>query len=132
MRLCQQSNNIWVRNVVKNANIPKLTYVYATLLKGDNKAAIGISKNPMHHQKSKHIHLKYMYVMDQVKKNNVYMGYTKSELNCADICTKPVGKNVRKRHLPICTGQAEVDPGIQKYWSVPDAHVYYRHKRERR
>jgi hypothetical protein len=111
-------NNIWIKNVVKYCKIPGMTYVYATLLRGDNKAAIAISKNPMHHQMSKHIHLKYMYVMDQVKKNNVYLEYTTTFSNCADTFTKPVGKNVHKRHLPICTGHGEVAPAVKRLRTV--------------
>ena len=55
-------NNIWLRNLLRSTRIPGMTYVYATTLYGDNKAAMSISENPMHHQKSKHIHLKYQYV----------------------------------------------------------------------
>ena len=107
-------NNTWIRNVVKNANIPGMTYVFATTMYGDNQAAIAISENPMHHQRAKHIHLKYQYVVDQVKKNNVTKVYVKSENNHSDIMTKPVGKNVFKRHIAACTGRGEIEPCIKK------------------
>jgi hypothetical protein len=111
-------NNIWIRNLVKSTNIPSLNYVYATTLLGDNQAAIAIAENPMHHQKSKHIQLKFQYVMDQVKKNYVVMEYIQSKLNCADIFTKPVGKNIYKRHYHVCTGQGEVEPSIKKLRTI--------------
>ena len=107
-------NNTWIRNVVKSASIPGMTYVYATTLYGDNKPALAIAENPMHHQKSKHIHLKYQYVQDQVTKHNVVMEYVNSKDNCADGMTKPVGKVLYKRHLDISIGLGAPQPSAKK------------------
>jgi hypothetical protein len=111
-------NNTWIKNTVKDAKIPGLTYKLATTMYGDNQAAIAVSENPVHHQRSKHIHLKYQYVADQCRKNVVVMEFTKSEHNCADVMTKPVGKNIYKRHLPTCTGSGEIQPSSKKLKTI--------------
>jgi hypothetical protein len=111
-------NNIWIRNVVKSTGIPGLTYKYATTLYGDNKPSQEIASNPMHHQKAKHIHLKYEYVQDQVSKNNVVLEYVNTSLNNADDFTKPVGKNIYKRHLNINIGLGDPRPSSKKLRTI--------------
>ena len=49
-----------------------------------------MSKNPMFHDKSKHIEIKYHYIRDMVQKGLVKLQYVSSEEQIADVLTKPL------------------------------------------
>ena len=59
---------------------------------GDNQGAISLSKNPVHHQRSKHIDIRFHFIRDEVQKGSVEMFYIPTEDNMADIFTKPASK----------------------------------------
>ena len=56
----------------------------------DNQSAISLAKNPVFHQRTKHIDIKFHYIRNDIKNKNVSLEYVPSESNCADIFTKPV------------------------------------------
>lgn len=56
----------------------------------DNRSAIDLSKNPVAHGRSKHIETKYHFLRDQVSKGKIKIKYCKTELQLADIFTKPL------------------------------------------
>ena len=56
----------------------------------DNQAAINLGNNPIYHQRSKHIDVKYHYIRNEIKEKNVQLLYVPSDENIADIFTKPV------------------------------------------
>jgi hypothetical protein len=58
----------------------------------DNQGAIELAKNPVHHQRSKHIDIKYHYIRSQVLDNTVILHYVPTNDNVADMFTKPVSK----------------------------------------
>ena len=58
-------------------------------LKCDNQGAIAIAKNPVKHQRTKHISIKYHFIRDEISKRNVEVSYIPSEFNIADLFTKP-------------------------------------------
>ena len=58
----------------------------------DNQGAIALAKNPVQHQRCKHIDIKYHYVRDEIENGYVNLIYVPSEQNLADIFTKPVTK----------------------------------------
>ena len=62
------------------------------LLYVDNQGAISLAKNPVHHQRSKHIDIRYHYVRLEVQRGSVQFVYVTSEENVADIFTKPVSR----------------------------------------
>lgn len=111
----------FIRNVINHANIPGISFKYASTLYEDNKSAMEVIQNPIHHQRSKHIHMKYQYVMDVVKSGTVVLDYIKSENNVADVFTKPVGKNVFKRHLDTMSGQGEIIPSPKRIRTSDDS-----------
>lgn len=57
----------------------------------DNQGAIKLAKNPVFHQRSKHIDIKYHYIRSQID-NNIFLHYVPSNDNVADIFTKPMSK----------------------------------------
>ena len=56
----------------------------------DNQGALHLAKNPVHHQRSKHIDIRYHYIRDEVQKGFVNLFYIHTKCNPADIFTKPV------------------------------------------
>lgn len=60
-------------------------------LKIDNKSAIELSKNPVHHERSKHIDLRYHYIRECVEERKVEVEHVRTEDQLADILTKSLG-----------------------------------------
>jgi len=56
----------------------------------DNTSAISISKNPVMHSKTKHIPIKYHFLLEQVLQQKVKLEYVPSKEQVADILTKPL------------------------------------------
>ena len=63
------------------------------LLHVDNQGAIALAKNPIHHQRSKHIDIRYHYIRSEIQRGYVTVEYVPTENNMADILTKPVCRN---------------------------------------
>ena len=60
----------------------------------DNKSAIALTKNPMFHGRSKHISIKFHYIRELVKNQEIELEFCRSEDQVADIFTKPLKTNV--------------------------------------
>ncbi|KAL7646982.1 UNVERIFIED_CONTAM: hypothetical protein RMT77_002239 [Armadillidium vulgare] len=59
----------------------------------DNQGAISLAKNLIHHQRSKHIDIRYHFIRNEIQNDIVDLKYVKSEDNVSDIFTKPVSKS---------------------------------------
>src|SRR6218665_3272829 len=60
----------------------------SVVLNVDNRSAIELSKNPVFHQRSKHIDIKYHFIRSEVEKGFIQPKYIPSEDNIADMFTK--------------------------------------------
>jgi hypothetical protein len=58
----------------------------------DNQSCIKLSVNPVCHDKSKHIEIKYHYVRDMVQKGAVRLQYIATDEQVADVLTKPLSR----------------------------------------
>ena len=58
----------------------------------DNKSAISLCKNPVHHDRSKHIDTKYHYIRECVEEKRIDVKYVCTDDQLADILTKSLGK----------------------------------------
>ena len=56
----------------------------------DNQGAIALANNPIHHQRSKHIDVKYHYVRLEIQNRVLELAYIPTDNNVADVFTKPV------------------------------------------
>lgn len=70
----------------------------SVVLKVDNKSAIALAKNPVFHDRSKHIELKYHFIRDCVETKKIELEFIATEHQLADMFTKPLGR-VRLLHL---------------------------------
>ena len=51
-----------------------------------------MSENPMFHDKSKHIEIKYHYIRDMVERGEVKLQYVATDKQIADVLTKPLAR----------------------------------------
>jgi hypothetical protein len=58
----------------------------------DNQSAIVLSKNPVFHERSKHIDIRYHFIRDCVDEDSINIDYTVMENQLADILTKARGR----------------------------------------
>ena len=58
----------------------------------DNTSAINVSKNLVHHSRTKHIDVRHHFLRDHVEKGNIQLTYVRTEDQIADIFTKPLGR----------------------------------------
>ena len=78
---------IWLRNLLKELGFPQEE---PTRICVDNKSAIALAKNPVFHDRSKHIDTRYHYIQESIVKMDMQLGYVKSHDQVADIFTKPL------------------------------------------
>lgn len=87
---------LWLRNLLAELGFPQTS---PTVFEADNQGAIANSKDPRQHRKMRHIELKYHMVRANVENGTVEFIYVPSELNTADILTKPLRSPDHERHV---------------------------------
>ncbi|KAG6384847.1 hypothetical protein SASPL_153666 [Salvia splendens] len=76
---------IWLRSLLSELGWPQKE---PTTICVDNKSAIALSKNPVFHNRSKHIDTRYHYIRECVANQEIQVEYVKSQDQVADIFTK--------------------------------------------
>ncbi|KAH9726094.1 hypothetical protein KPL70_008130 [Citrus sinensis] len=96
---------IWLRNLLKKLS---LAQEEPTEICVDNKSTIALSKNPVFHDRSKHIDTRYHFIRECIARKEVQIKYVKSQDQAADIFTKPLKQEdfVRFRSLLGVTGSS--------------------------
>ena len=56
----------------------------------DNQICIKMTENPLFHDKSKHIEVRYHFIRDMVQKGAIKLKYVPTEEQVADVLTKPL------------------------------------------
>jgi hypothetical protein len=78
---------VWIHNL--------LAYLFGHVLDSivihfDNQICVKISENPVFHDKSKHIDIKYHYIRYMVKRKRVLVQYLPTDEKVVDVLTKPL------------------------------------------
>ena len=61
-----------------------------TTIHCDNQSSIVLAKNPVIHQRSKHIDIKFQFICDEINKRvHILLKHVETEKNVADVFTKP-------------------------------------------
>ncbi|BBH04495.1 multidrug resistance-associated protein 9 [Prunus dulcis] len=81
---------MWLRFVLSDFGEEQ---VEPTQLLCDNTSAIAISKNPVHHHKTRHINRRFHFIRDALQNGEIDLLYCKTEVQLADIFTKPLARD---------------------------------------
>ena len=78
---------IWFRKLVSGLFGDKLKM---TVVHCDNQSCIKLTENPIFHDRSKHIDMRYHYIRDLVQRKTVKLQYIAFSEQVVDILTKPL------------------------------------------
>ena len=76
---------LWIRHILEEIH-PESSLVVP--LHCDNQSAIALAKDNKFHQRSKHISIRYHFIRNTVRNNEIAISYIPSTENIADIFTK--------------------------------------------
>jgi hypothetical protein len=68
------------------------------ILRVDNQGAIALSQNPVNHQRTKHIDIRYHFIRDAIKAGVIVVKYVGTDENIADLFTKALATILFNRH----------------------------------
>jgi hypothetical protein len=80
---------IWLRKLLTGLFSQELE---PTTIHCNNQSCIKLSENPVFHDKSKHIKIKYHFIKDRVQKGAVKLRHISTDEQILDILTKPLVK----------------------------------------
>jgi hypothetical protein len=63
-----------------------------TLILCDNQSCIKMTENPVFHDRSKHIEIRYHYICDMVQRGALKLQYISTDEQVADVLTKPLSR----------------------------------------
>lgn len=69
-----------------------------TTLYCDNQGAISLSNNPVFHSRTKHIAIHHHFIRDVVASKEIRLEYIHTQLNAANMLTKPLLTELQQRH----------------------------------
>jgi hypothetical protein len=78
---------IWLKRLLNNFHFKTPE---AVKIKGDNKGALALAKNPEFHSRTKHIDIRYHVVRQKVEEGLVDLEWIGTASNLADGMTKPL------------------------------------------
>jgi hypothetical protein len=81
----------------------------AVELRVDSKSALALAKNPVFHERSKHIRVRYHFIRGCLEEGSIKVSYINTKDQLADLLTKPLG---RIKFLELCsrTGMVQSPP----------------------
>ena len=80
---------VWLRRLLSDVGLQVDT---ATTIYEDNQGAIDLSKNPKHHNRTKHIDVSFHFTRERMAAKEIDVSYIPTEHNLADVMTKGLGK----------------------------------------
>ena len=84
------------------------------VIKIDNKSAIALTKNPVFHGRSKHIHKRYHFIRECIDNDQVEVEHVAGTLQKADILTKALGR-LKFKEMRELVGVQELKHGDFKF-----------------
>lgn len=77
----------WLSRLLSELEVPNITPI---TVKCDSQAAIYIAKNPVYHERTKHIELDCHFVREKLGSGLISLSYTPTKQQLADVFTKPL------------------------------------------
>ena len=78
---------IWLRHLLKEIGYEQSD---PSLISSDNQSAISLAKNPIFHQRTKHVEIQAHFIREKILDGIIHLEYCPSTLNSADLFTKPL------------------------------------------
>ncbi|KAJ9559520.1 hypothetical protein OSB04_004680 [Centaurea solstitialis] len=78
---------VWLRRILEHIGLPQEE---RTIVNCDNMSTIKLSRNPVMHNRSKHIDVKHYFLRDLVSAGVIELEYCNTQAQVADIMTKPL------------------------------------------
>jgi hypothetical protein len=86
----------------------------------DNTGAIAISNNPVHHERTKHIDVRYHFIRERIAMNHICIHYISTDKMIADLLTKPISVQTSKNLLLSLLGCLHISEHVSKHVKLPD------------
>jgi hypothetical protein len=90
----------------------------STVIYCDNQSCVKLSENPVFHDRSKHIEIKYYFLRDKVQRREVVLRYISTDEQVADILTKPLSR-IKFAYLRDKMGLVEITPLVEREEMAP-------------
>lgn len=101
---------IWLRSILKELH---MALEEATEIFVDNKSAIDLAKNPVYHDRSKHINTRYHFIRECIARKDVQVIHTKTKDQLADIFTKPLKeRDFSRLRMMLGVGKSSLKGGV--------------------
>jgi len=89
---------VWLRALLEEVGFPQQQ---ATTVYCDNSGAIALARNPVQHQRSKHIDIRHHFIRSVSEAGEVELVYVPTHEQVADVLTKPLTGD---KHTKCCVG----------------------------
>ena len=63
-----------------------------TMILCDNQSCIKMTENPLFHDRSKHIEIRYFYIQDMMQKGAIKLQYVSTDEQVADVLMNPLSR----------------------------------------
>ena len=80
---------IWLNRLLEELRVP---LKHPMVLYCDNQAAISIAKNPVHHDRTKHVEIDRHFIKEKIEEGVFKVSYTPTNCQTADILTKVLAR----------------------------------------
>nr|GEX90799.1 putative ribonuclease H-like domain-containing protein [Tanacetum cinerariifolium] len=117
---------LWMRKLLSEVGYPSKE---VTRIMYDNKAAIQISKNPVQHDRTKHVEIDRHFIKEKLEAGIIKLPFVKSQDQLADILTKSVGADwgCQRNNKPSSEGSAgAIAPQSKCYMGLVNAEAEFR------
>jgi len=99
MALCQAAKeSVWMVYFLKKLGVSLQEPMVVNV---DNQGSIILAKNPVFHDRSKHIDIQYHFTRDFVKEQRIHLEYIPTKYTLADLLTKSL---LRAQHEQLSEG----------------------------
>ena len=87
---------LWLKHLFEELRMPITPTVFI-----DNQAALTLISNPSHHKRTKHIHVRHLFIRDTYENKQIKYEYISTKNQLADLLTKATSKQIFERLIDL-------------------------------
>ena len=107
---------MWIKGVLSELKIPSNGQMEVFC---DNMATISIAKNPVHHDRTKHVELDRHFIKEKIEDGLLSLVYTTSDLQVIDVLTKALPR-VKFEELVTKLGMIDIYSSLEEECGIPE------------